>query len=130
MKMKCELCKGDIQGNEEYVIDHYKCSADLSVSFHDDIHKLEVELAQWRTWGVIEIAVRNVNVKSYMDHWEGRATKAEAARDKLRSALLGLVGASACEELEAMEMVIRAAPAPAADKAAILDAIHVLLELA
>lgn len=32
---------------------------------------------QWRTWGVIEIAIRNPNVKSYMEHWEGRAEKAE-----------------------------------------------------
>lgn len=38
----------------------------------------DVELAQWRAWGIVEIAVRNVNVKSYMDHWEGRALKAEA----------------------------------------------------
>jgi hypothetical protein len=35
------------------------------------------ELDQWKTWGIIEIAVRNPNVASYMEHWEGRATKAE-----------------------------------------------------
>jgi hypothetical protein len=127
MKMKCGLCKGDIHGNEEYVVDHYKCSADLSTSFHDDIHKLEVELAQWRTCGVIEIAVRNVNVKSYMDHWEGRATKAEAERDKLRAALAGLLGASTREELEQLEMGMRLMPAPAEDKAVSIDAIHALL---
>lgn len=30
------------------------------------------------TWGVVELAVRNVNVSSYVEHWEGRALKAEA----------------------------------------------------
>ncbi len=33
----------------------------------------------WRTCGIIELAIRNVNVASYMEHWEGRALKAEAA---------------------------------------------------
>lgn len=36
------------------------------------------ELKQWETCGVVEIAVRNPNVSSYVEHWEGRATKAEA----------------------------------------------------
>jgi hypothetical protein len=39
--------------------------------------------AQRRTWGVIEIAVRNPNVSSYMEHWEGRALKAEAELARL-----------------------------------------------
>ena len=45
------------------------------------------ELADWRTWGTIEVAIRNPNVASYMEHWEGRATKAEAEVDRLRAAL-------------------------------------------
>lgn len=40
---------------------------------------LERELRQWETWGVVEIAIRNVNVRSYCDHWEGRAVAAELA---------------------------------------------------
>lgn len=44
---------------------------------------LVAELAQWTTWGTIEIAIRNPNVSSYMDHWEKRATEAEAERDRL-----------------------------------------------
>lgn len=39
---------------------------------------------KWRKWGIIEVAVRNVNVSSYMDHWEGRALKAEAELARLR----------------------------------------------
>lgn len=45
------------------------------------------EIAQWATWGVIEIAVRNPNVASYMDHWEKRATLAEAKLARAREAL-------------------------------------------
>jgi len=38
---------------------------------------LQSELQQWHTWGIIEVAVRNYNVQSYMEHWEGRAIAAE-----------------------------------------------------
>ena len=34
---------------------------------------------QWRNWGTIEVAIRNPSVAEFMRHWEGRATKAEAA---------------------------------------------------
>jgi hypothetical protein len=33
---------------------------------------------QWKMWGIVEIAVRNPNVASYMEHWENRSVKAEA----------------------------------------------------
>ena len=49
-------------------------------------------------------------------------------RDRLRAALAGLVGADSAEELTAMEAVIRIMPAPDADKVAMLNAIHVLLD--
>ncbi len=48
-------------------------------------------------------------------------------RDMLRAALVGLVGVDGREELEAMEGVMRLMPAPAADKAATIDAIHALI---
>jgi hypothetical protein len=47
---------------------------------------------------------------------------------KVRSALAQLVGADGKQELETMELAIRQMPAPAADKAAAIDAIHALLE--
>ncbi len=47
-------------------------------------------------------------------------------RDELRKALSRLVGASEQDELDAMEAVIRMSPAPAEDRAAIIDAIHAL----
>lgn len=37
-----------------------------------------------KTCGVIELAIRNPNVASYMVHWESRAERAEAEADKLR----------------------------------------------
>lgn len=47
---------------------------------------------------------------------------------KLRAALVGLVGADGRDELQQMDTIIRASPAPEADKAVSLDAIHVLIE--
>ena len=55
------------------------------------------------------------------------AARAIVERDLLRTALIGLVGASTRAELEDMEVVLRAAPAPAEDKAAAIDGIHALL---
>lgn len=37
------------------------------------------ELEQWTKWGMIEVAIRNPNVNSWMNHWEDRALKAESA---------------------------------------------------
>jgi len=54
--------------------------------------------------------------------------KAEAKIVKLRAALIGLVGAADKTELEKMEMALRMAPAPMADKAVAIDAIHALIE--
>jgi len=53
---------------------------------------------------------------------------AEATILKLRTALIGLVGASDKKDLEGMELAIRNLPAPMADKAASIDAIHALIE--
>lgn len=47
---------------------------------------------------------------------------------KLRSALIGIVGAENIEELKQMEVTLRLLPAPEADKTASLNAIHALLE--
>lgn len=55
--------------------------------------------------------------------------RAREQRDKLCAALAGLIGAESEEELRAMEATIRFVPAPDADKAAMLNAIHVLLEV-
>lgn len=43
-----------------------------------EIERLRDELHLVKTAGIIEIAVRNPSVADYMDHWEGRALKAEA----------------------------------------------------
>jgi hypothetical protein len=47
---------------------------------------------------------------------------------KLRKALADLVGASTREELEAMELALRALPGIEQDKIHVINAIHVLLE--
>lgn len=51
----------------------------------------------------------------------------EAERNRLRAALVGLVGVDGRADLEQMEGVMRLMPAPAEDKAATIDAIHALL---
>ncbi len=56
--------------------------------------------------------------------------KAENTIAKLKAVLIGLVGASEKDELEKMEMLIRVAPVPDTDKVGMLNAIHVLIELA
>ena len=48
-------------------------------------------------------------------------------RDRLRAALVGLVGASEPADLREMELAMRVLPASAEDKAATLDAIHALI---
>lgn len=52
---------------------------------------------------------------------------AKAERDVLRAALVKLVGVDGRADLEAIEAVMRLAPAPAEDKAASIDAIHALI---
>jgi len=53
--------------------------------------------------------------------------QAERERDQLRSALVGLVGSDGREELDAMEAMMRLMPAPDADKAVTINAIHALI---
>lgn len=96
--MNCGLCKRPLKSGEQWTTDHYQCSVDMCQSFRDDIEKLTTE-----------------------------RDKAASERDRLRAALSGLVGVSTREELEAMELFMRAAPAPAEDKAVSIDAIHALL---
>jgi hypothetical protein len=43
------------------------------------INQLIEELHLMKTSGMIEVAIRNPNVLEYMQHWEGRAIKAELA---------------------------------------------------
>jgi hypothetical protein len=56
-----------------------------------------------------------------------RAENAEQERDRLRAALVALIGVDGRAELEQMEAVMRLMPAPAEDRAASIDAIHALI---
>jgi outer membrane protein TolC len=56
--------------------------------------------------------------------------KMRQQRDRLRAALVGLVGAEHPDELRAMEATLRFVPAPDSDKVAMINAIHILLETA
>jgi hypothetical protein len=50
------------------------------------VEELEAEVHNCRTWGIIEVAIRNPSVADYMSHWERRAEKAEAELTRLRTA--------------------------------------------
>ena len=53
----------------------------------------------------------------------------EADKDRLRKALVGLVGADGQEDLVAMEAVMRLMKMPDSDRANTLNAIHALIEI-
>lgn len=53
--------------------------------------------------------------------------KAESDAAMLRAALVGLIGADGEQELRQMEATMRVLPAPDADKAVSINAIHALL---
>jgi len=59
---------------------------------------------------------------------ESQIEAVKQQRGRLRAALTALVGAESADELRQMEGIIRVAPVPNADKVAMLNAIHVLLE--
>lgn len=62
--------------------------------------------------------------------WQKDLAAVEAQRDRLRAALVKLVGVDGKEDLEQFECVMRLMPAPAEDKAATVDAIHALIATA
>ena len=62
-----------------------ECRFDFRVA--DRIEELEAELRLMKTAGIIEVAIRNLNVYEYMAHWERRAEKAEANLKKAAGAL-------------------------------------------
>ncbi len=74
----------------EWPFHQFVSLADLLSALTLAQERLQEELEQWRTWGIIEIAVRNPNVASYMDHWEGRATTAEQRLSTLSASLTAL----------------------------------------
>lgn len=54
--------------------------------------------------------------------------QAEATIEKLRSALIGLVGAGEKDELETMEATLRMMPIPDVDRMATINAIRAIIE--
>ena len=51
-----------------------------------ELERVKAELHLMKTAGVIEVAARNPSVSEHMEHWEGRATKAEARIAELEDA--------------------------------------------
>ena len=78
----CEECGGT------GTVSRCQSCADLLAA----LRETREELKQWTTWGIIEIAVRNPNIASYMNHWEDRAEAAERERDRLKASLKLVTG--------------------------------------
>ena len=55
-----------------------EAAADTRTPEQIEIDRLRSELDHFTKFGIIEVAVRNPSVSEYMEHWEGRALKAEA----------------------------------------------------
>ena len=77
----------DLQGRYEYLLEEkakgciypgWPGSIDFEIALIERVSREEKELEQWKTWGVVEIAIRNPHVLSYMEHWEKRAIDAES----------------------------------------------------
>jgi len=77
----------DIYGREEEV--YIKDDADAARAEAERQHAEEIArlTAEWESLPIIEVAIRNRSVSDYMDHWEGRALKAEAECERLRAEL-------------------------------------------
>ena len=60
-------------------------AADTRTPEEIEIHRLKAELNMLWHAGIIEVAVRNRSVADYMEHWEGRALKAEATISALEA---------------------------------------------
>jgi hypothetical protein len=73
-----EIQRREWNENEERYVE---CEDGHVVLYEDHVAVIE----QWKTWGIIEIAVRNSNVMEYMKHWEGRALRAEAKNSYLET---------------------------------------------
>lgn len=69
----------------ELIRDGYRVVRQRLSEAEATITRLTFEVESWQRWGIIEIAVRNPNVSSYMDHWEGRTLKAAAEVASLTS---------------------------------------------
>lgn len=76
---------------------------------------------------IVGICLRAVDVIEQTVPVVVQRDRAQAAATKLRTALVGVVGADG-DELGGMEIALRLADMPAKDKAVTIDAIHALLE--
>jgi hypothetical protein len=70
---------------------YMRVAADRIAALSEQAAELTRESDQWRTWGTIEVAIRNPSVSESMRHWEGRAESAEARCAAMERALVELV---------------------------------------
>ena len=76
----------EAEKSDFYMAYRIKCDAETK-ALEARITELEAEIHNWKTWGIIEVAIRNPSVSEYMNHWEGRCLKAEAANAKMKACL-------------------------------------------
>jgi len=102
-KEKLDRMHGDLMaGLSQFVATPEEGYVEAPYLVRRDIEKIGKELADFKSWGIIEVAIRNPNVAEYMKHWEGRTEKAETALKTSEEAREKAEGEHA-EDLKAME---------------------------
>jgi hypothetical protein len=85
--MNCGLCKKPIRGDESYVTDHYKCSADFHQELLADVAKAEAQrdelLAELRNIATADPSTWDADVRDQFRPWaQNRALSAMDRLDK------------------------------------------------
>jgi chromosome segregation ATPase len=87
-----------------------------TIQIHEQIH-------EWRQ----DLYPSNVKAEAELVTLRESHETLQQERDKLRAALVGIIGADGRAELEQIEVGLRLMPVPAEDKARSIDGIHALL---
>ena len=76
-----------LQGSQRQWIAKERFDAARASVEHQHAEEIARLKAEWESLPIIEVAIHNRSVSDYMDHWEGRALKAEAECERLRAEL-------------------------------------------
>ena len=91
LRLDAELYAPDEQPDTEFIAairevleENERLNLSLSGAITEGM-RAKKENERLRTGGIIEVAVENLNVQHYMEHWEGRAERAEEEVERLRA---------------------------------------------
>lgn len=93
----------DLDAAGKYWNNHVNCGKeyirkDLYGAIAKERDELKAKVERLTSGSVCEIAATNANVMSYVQHWEGRAEKAEVEVERLREALRDIYNSGQTDE--------------------------------